>query len=35
MEICGGMRWIKPEAHDALEAEDQGGKDYEARGGFL
>ena len=31
----GGVRWIKSEAHDVLEAEDWGGKGYEARGGYV
>ena len=31
----GGMRGIKSEAHDELEANDRGGKDYESRGGYV
>ena len=31
----GGVRWIKSEAHDVLEAEDRCGKGYEAQGGYV
>ena len=35
MEMCGGVRWIKYESHDALESEARGGKYYKAQGRYV
>ena len=33
--MCGCVRWIKSEFHDALESKDRGGKDSKDRGGYV
>ena len=35
MEMRGGVRGIKTEAHDAFKAEARGGKDSKSQGGYV